>query len=416
MVHIKRSYHPYIPLLYHLGVLEKEFTKQISTSTLHEWKNKDFDSLFGAEQVAKHIPAFNLIDDYITKKKLAKIINATYRIYHVYSKIYTSIKIKRSKIEKYRKQIVCTIENIKEAIGFDKALKAFHISHQQFYRWKNKVVCKINEEFLCKKRHPLQLSVKEIKTIKAYLFGSDYIFWPISSIYYKMLRNKDAFMSLTTFYKYTGLLNFKRQKPNCRNKKYTIGIRANKPFEILHADVTIFKPLDNTKVYIYFIVDNYSRNILAWKASLKLSAKISFENLQEVYEKYNLKNRTNTILMTDDGSENKAEVDEYIENINLQHLIAQKDVFYSNSIVESAFYKFKYQFLFTKSLADFLETYNYLKVAIPEYRNRPHSALFGFTPNEVCNGAIPNKDLFKQQKLLAKTIRIIENKQCKECE
>lgn len=416
MVHIKRSYHPYIPLLYNLGVLENEFTNQISTSTLHEWKNKDFDSLFGSDQVAKHIPAFDLMDDYITKKKLAKIINATYRIYHIYSNFYNNLKIKRSQIEKHQKQIVCTVENIKETIGFDKALKAFRISHQQFYRWKNKVNCKLSNKFLCRKTHPLQLSIKEIKTIKFYLFNNDYIFWSLSSIYYKMLRNNDAFMSLTTFYKYAQLLNFKRLKPNCRNKKYSLGIRASKAFEILHADVTIFKPLDNIKIYIYFIVDNYSRNILGWKASLKLSAKTSFENLQEVYEKYNLKNRSDTILMTDDGSENKAEVDEYIENINMQRLIAQKDVIFSNSIVEAVNNKFKYQFLFIKNLANFTETYNYLKVAIPEYSNRPHSALFGLTPNEVTFGAIPDKDLFKPQKLLAKSIRIIENKQCKECE
>ena len=414
MVNTKRSYHPYIPLLYNLGVLEKKFTNQISTSTLYEWKNKDFDSMFGSDQVTQYIPKFELLNDYISKKEFTKIINASYRIYNIYSKVYG--KIKRSQLEKHQKQIVCTIENIKETIGFDKTLKAFHISSQQFYRWKNKVNCKVYEKFLCRKQHPLQLSLKEIKTIKSYLFNNYYAFWALSSIYYKMLRNSDAFMSLTTFYKYAGLLNFKRLKPNCRNKKYSLGIRASKAFEILHADVTIFKPLDNIKIYIYFIVDNYSRNILGWKASLKLSAKISFENLREVYEKYNLKNRTDTILMTDDGSENKAELDDYIDSVNMQRLIAQKDVIFSNSIVEAVNNKFKYQFLFIKNLANFTETYNYLKVAIPEYSNRPHSALFGLTPDEVTYGAIPNKDLFKPQKLLAKTIRIIENKQCKECE
>jgi len=43
-MHLKRSYHPYIPLLYNLGVLDHDFTKQIPSSTLHEWINKDFDS------------------------------------------------------------------------------------------------------------------------------------------------------------------------------------------------------------------------------------------------------------------------------------------------------------------------------------------------------------------------------------
>ncbi len=413
---MKRTYHPYIPILYNLGVLEKGFVQEISSSTLYEWKIKDFDSLYGIDQVTKHVPQFDLLNDYITKKSLSKIINATYRIYHVYSKIYSEIRFKRTSIEKYQKQIVCTIENIKGTIGFDKALKAFHITYQQFYRWKNKVNCSLNEKFLCRKRHPLQLSVKELRIVKSYLFNPEYTFWPIASIYYMMLRNKHAFMSLTTFYKYARLFSFKRQKPDCRNKKYSTGIRASKPFEILHADVTIFKPLDNTKVYIYFIVDNFSRNILGWKASLKLSAKTSFENLQEVYNKYNIKSKTGAVLMTDDGSENKAEVDEYIQSIHMKRLIAQKDIIYSNSMVESAFYRLKYQFLFTKNLSDFPETYKYLEIAIPEYKNRPLSALFGLTPNEVCEGAIPDMNGFKPQKQYSKTIRIIENQQCKECE
>jgi len=416
MTKTKRCYHPYIPLLYKLNILENDFTCQVPSSTLHEWKNRDFDSSFGADLVLKHFPSMDLIQDYISKRKFARIINASYRIYNVYSNIYSTIKINRSQIEKYQKQIVCSIEIIKETIGFDKALRAFHLSHQQFYRWKNKVNCKVNESFLCRKRHPLQLSSKEIKTIKSYLFNSSFIYWPLSSIYYKMLRNKDAFMSLTTFYKYAKILGFKKQKPHCRNKKYSLGIRANKPFEILHADVTIFKPLDHTKVYIYFIVDNYSRDILGWKASLKLSAKISFDNLHEVYKKYNLTNKPDTILMTDDGSENKAEVDEYISSINMQRLIAQKDIIFSNSIVESVFYKFKYQFLFTKNLTNFHDTLRYLEKAVPEYSYRPHASLFGLTPNEVCNGAIPNKKLFNVQKQLAKKTRIIENKQCKECD
>ncbi len=412
---IKRSYHPYVPILYCSGVLDKEFSREISTSTLHEWKTKDFNTLFGAEQVAKHIPHIDLFNDYITKKSLSKIINATYRIYHIYSKIYSEIKIKRSKIEKHQKQIISTIENIKETIGFDKALKAFHISPQQFYRWKIKVNCKQNEKFLCRKRHPLQLSVKEVRTVKSYLFNPEFIYWPMASIYYKMLRQGNAFMSLTTFYKYAQLLDFKRQKPDCRNKKYTTGIRATKPFEILHADVTIFKPLDNTKVYIYFIVDNFSRNILGWKASLKLSAKTSFENLQEVYAQYNLKNKPDTILMTDDGSENKAEVDTFILSTPLKRIIAQKDVLFSNSIVEAVNKKFKYEFLYTRNIIDLADTLKCLETDVPRYNNRPHASLFGLTPEEVCSGAIPNNDFFRHQKLYAKTIRIIENQQCNEC-
>ena len=416
MKHPKRAYHPYIPILFNLGKLENDFICQIPVSTLYEWKSKDFNSLFGADQVANHFPDFDLMNDFITHKNFAQIIKSVYRIFIVYQTIFNNLKPKRKQLKKHQKIIINTIVQIKDSIGFDKALKAFNLSHQQFYRWKNKVNCTIDYRFLCKKKHPMQLSVKETKIIKKYLSDDRFTYWPLSSIYYTMLRNKDAFMSLTTFYKYAYLFDYVRHKPLCRNKKHTLGIRASKPFEILHADVTIYKPLDNTKVYIYFIVDNFSRSILGWKASLTLSAKISFENLREVYEKYNLNSKPDCIFMTDDGSENKAEVDEYIKETMLDHFIAQKDVFYSNSMVESSFCKLKYQFLFTRNLADFNETYRYMETVIPECGNRPLSALYGLTPNEVMNGTIPDKNLFKHQKQLSKSNRIMENKQCIDCQ
>ena len=51
-------------------------------------------------------------------------------------------------------------------------------------------------------------------------------------------------------------------------------------------DVTIFKPLDNTKVYISIIIDNFSRFILGWMASPVYNASICLDNLKQVYKKY----------------------------------------------------------------------------------------------------------------------------------
>ncbi len=111
--------------------------------------------------------------------------------------------------------------------------------------------------------------------------------------------------------------------------------------QILHADLTIYRPLDNTKVYIYFLADNFSRKILAWKASLEYSAKYTFENLNEVYDDHNLFDvKPENDYMVDDGSENKAVV---------------------------------------------------------EYNNKPYQPILGLTPNEVFAGKIPDKNMFKKE-------------------
>jgi putative transposase len=164
-------------------------------------------------------------------------------------------------------------------------------------------------------------------------------------------------------------------------------------------DVTIFRPLDHTRVYLYFLIDNFSRFILNWKASISYSAEITFQNISEAYDKYHL-NQINPVidLICDGGSENKGEVDAYVNGptSNIQKLIAQTDIIFSNSMVEAVNKRMKYDFLFTTKLLNIEQTKQYLIYAIEQYNNKPHSSLFGLTPHEVFNGAIPDKDMFRQ--------------------
>jgi transposase InsO family protein len=210
-----------------------------------------------------------------------------------------------------------------------------------------------------------------------------------------MLRDKSAFLSLTSFYKYANLLLPNR--PIRKKIRKTNGLRADAPKKILHMDVTIFKPLDNTKVYLYFLVDNYSRYIINWKASLKYSADITFENISEAYTRENFGDIPPYIdLITDDGSENKGKVNDFVnaDNSNIRKLIAQLDIIFSNSMIEAVNKRMKYDYLFTIDLADYEQTLKYLKWAIEQYNNKPHSALFGLTPTEVYRGKIPDKRMF----------------------
>ena len=83
---------------------------------------------------------------------------------------------------------------------------------------------------------------------------------------------------------------------------------------------------------------------------------------------------------------------------------------HSNSMVEAVNKQMKYGFLFRHQLLDFEDTQRFLETAVVEYNNRPHSALYGFTPQKVFNGAKPNKYFFKPQMEQAKILRKIENK------
>ncbi len=277
----------------------------------------------------------------------------------------------------------------------NRALKAFGISYQQFYAWKRKVSCSLSPTVLCRKLNPKQITEPELKAISDYVDAPEYRNWSLVSVYYKMLRDKSAFFSLTSFYKYANLLLPNR--PIRRKIRKTKGLRANAPKKILHMDVTIFKPLDNTKVYLYFLVDNFSRYIINWKASLKYSADITFENISEAYTRENFGDIPPYIdLITDDGSEDKGKVNEFVnaDSSNIRKLIAQLDIIFSNSMIEAVNKRVKYDYLFTIDLANFEQTVKFLTWAIEQYNNKPHSALFGSTPAEVYGGKIPDKRMF----------------------
>ena len=91
-------------------------------------------------------------------------------------------------------------------------------------------------------------------------------------------------------------------------------------------------------------------------------------------------------------------------------MVAQKDIHFSNSMIEAVNKRMKYDFLFRNQLLDFEHTKHFLETAVQQYNNRPHSALFGLTPYEVFYGAIPDKTLFKNQIEQAKLLRKTENK------
>ena len=106
----------------------------------------------------------------------------------------------------------------------------------------------------------------------------------------------------------------------------------------------------------------------------------------------------------------KAEVDTFIENSKINKVIAQKDVIFSNSLIEAVNKRIKYDFLFPAELQNFEQTVKQLEKAITEYNDKPYLPLHDLTPSEVFEGKIPDKNMFSNEIAEAKVQRIIENR------
>ncbi|MBK9635361.1 MAG: transposase [Bacteroidetes bacterium] len=320
----------------------------------------------------------------------------------------------------FNKTIYQNILKLKPILGIKKTLKYIGISYQQYHQLKQPRNCKLSVFKQCLIQHPNQLHQQEVDIIEQYCTNPKYQFWKLISIFHQIRRDRTAFFSLRTFYKYANAAGFRRQKIPTQRKNHTIGIRAGKPLEILHVDTTILRLLDHSKAFIHLIQDNFSRAILGVIVSQKCLAQNTFDNITQVYEKH-LKDKIdfNPIIITDDGSENKGEFKEFTQKALdplLIHKIAQSIHFhFSNSMIENANKQLKYCFLYHQKIEDFEHLLPFVQKAIEDFNNRPHGVLNGFTPMEVLNGQLPLKIDYSEQLAIAKANRIALNRKIKAC-
>jgi hypothetical protein len=111
------------------------------------------------------------------------------------------------------------------------------------------------------------------------------------------------------------------------------GIRASKPNEYWHIDVTIIKLLDGTRTYLHGVIDKFSRRILAWKLALRLEPQTTCQVLMEAAKNLPTGSDAATVV-ADSGVENvNRAVDDLLGLGQLRRVLAQVEVSFSNSMI-----------------------------------------------------------------------------------
>ncbi|MBI2967248.1 MAG: DDE-type integrase/transposase/recombinase [Bacteroidetes bacterium] len=389
----KQSYHTGFKIKYRVGLLSESEMRIVPPSTLRYWDSINFSAMVGFDSNDPFMENLDFHKAFFAKTSLIKIAKCLWWVYITYSRLMEKMRGWKKRLREQQELIMQCVQHIAPTLGYERACRMLKISYQQFFRWKHSLPC--NESLLrqCRKISPQQLTAVEQQAAEKYLFDEHFEQWPLVARYYRMLRDNRAFMGLQTFYRYASRMKISHILP--KKKRRLTGIRSSRPFELLHIDTTIYKLPNLTRVYIHFITDNFSRSILGYRASLEWNSKHTVENLKAVCETHNLYYHP-LLLMCDDGSENKGEVNNFLlqPDVKMKRVIAQIEISYSNSMAEAVNKKMKYDFLFTRTFENYEELVKFLGKAVHEYNNRYHSALYGFTPSEVLNGAVPDKHKF----------------------
>ena len=276
------------------------------------------------------------------------------------------------------------INRARPHLGLTRSLHFFKLSVSTFRQWslQSFTACFESLTRSCNRIFPNQLSRPQVELLKESLLDPKFQYWPVSSIALHVLRNNILALSLNTWYKYVHKLGIIRLRPESRRKKNHISIRAQRPHQIWHADITAFVTSDHVKHYIYLVVDNFSRKILSWKVTDSVKASTRQASIEKAIE-YVTDANDSTILITDGGPENNFKPFVGGSSYPIEHRIALLDVRYSNSLIEAHNKIIKYNYLYRMDIRDGTQLQKALFHTVDDFNSRPHISLGGLTPNEA---------------------------------
>lgn len=384
----------------------------IPNSTVSTWRKTGFSSFVGSEvrQIQEEaVSQYELFEAHQNLKRTVRVIT---KVWITLSNILLPVLHKG---RQYSEVFINQVQRLFTVMPKRLAFRLAEISPASFYERLSKIKsrCGISPLELCMKRHPLQLARGEVKKIKELFMDTRFACWPAVSLYYEGLRDKGLHISLSTFYKYVGLLGLQR-KWN-RGIAKTKGLQASMPNQYLHVDTTFWELRSAAKSAIVFVSDNFSKALLGWNLSLQKTAENVRQALDMSIDTINHHHPQHlcSVLVADGGSENHAltieELLVHTERPGITKVIALKDIAFSNSPIE-AINKIMKRYLRHYQPQTIEELEKTIAFAVDDYNNtRPHGSLHGLTPMEAYTQSVKLPD-FHEQMRQAKALRIAENR------
>ncbi|MBI5548880.1 MAG: transposase [Deltaproteobacteria bacterium] len=315
--------------------------------------------------------------------------------------------------------VLDAISRATKSIPLAIALRVLGLSSSRYHAWRKLGLdCLLDDRQSCPKTSPTQLTAAEISSMHELVTDEAYRHVPVSRLVLLAQRLKKVVASPATWRKLIRERGWLRPRRRLYPEKPTEGLRASKPNEYWHIDVTVIRLLDGKRVYLHAVIDNFSRRILGWKAALRLEPKTTCAVLEEAAK--TLPPDGKAAVVTDSGVENvNSTVDALLDLGRLHRILAQVDISFSNSMIEAWWRSLKHHWLYLNQL-DSLAAVERLVAFYVEQHNSvlPHSAFAGQTPDEVFFGTGANvPDQLAQARRLARQARIAANRslKCVDC-
>ena len=353
----------------------------VPRSTANGWLQPRERPVISLSQFGQHVESL--------ENELTKLRAQTAKLRHLLRLLFLVLRISGFSFQNCRvpssndkSKLIHQIRNCATAIPLGRVLNLLGISSSRYHSWGQSDACELADISSCPRSYPTQMTCSEVDIMRSMVTSTEYRHLSTGAIARVARKVGKVFAAPATWYRMVRLHHWRRPRVRVHPAKPKIGIRASKPNEIWHVDTSLLRLLDGSRVYMHAVIDNFSRRILAWTVGSSFDTGVTAILLREA-----AKGLTDTKPSTvmDSGVENiNSSVNELMESGIIQRVLAQVDVTYSNSMIESWWRAIKHQWLFLHSL-DTIETVRKLVAFYVEQHNTqvPHYAFKGQTPDEM---------------------------------
>ena len=316
-----------------------------------------------------------------------------------------------------KQRLLRAIERTRTHLPLRGVLKGHGMSSARSAAGLGKQECGLDDLSCCPKSSPQQLTRQECLVIRDMVTADEYRHVSTGTLARLAQRLGKVFASPTTWYRLVRANNWRRPQLRVHPAKPTVGIRSTRPNETWHVDTTLIRLLDGSKAYLHAIIDNFSRRVMAWRVNDTFIPAVTAELLVEAGREIE---DTKPQLLVDGGVENyNSAVDKLVDSGLLKRILAQTEIRYSNSLIESWWRVIKHQWLFLNTLDNATSVRKLVAFYVQQHNSHlPHSAFKGQTPDEMYFGTGDDiSQKLEEAKLQARQLRLKSNRErnCQVC-
>ncbi len=413
---IRRHYdHRLRRLVEQTGDVQLAVQNGVPRSTARDWSRLSAPDVVSLDVLS--MPEEALQQEVVALRRRNAALVAILRLVVVLLKVSGCTLANRRMADGAKKlRLLRAVGRSRNVLSLRNALRILGLSSTRYHSWKREESCELDDVSSCPRTFPHQLTSEELGAIRDMATADEYRHVPTGTLALLAQRLGKVFASPATWYRVVRRHRWRRPRRRVHPSKPKLGIRAATPNEIWHVDTSVIRLLDGTRAYLYAVIDNFSRKILAWRVSGRFDPTNTLAVLLEAGQP-----KPPPTLLADAGVENRtAAVEELIDSGVLRRVLAQTEIAFSNSLIESWWRTLKHQWLYLNTLDTAKSVHRLVSFYVGEHNNRlPHSAFGGQTPDEMyfgTGGHVPRELESSRKEARVARLRANRSASCRTCD